>query len=93
MPNTQSAKKRLRQNTARRLHNRAVKRSVRSHIRKVREAIQAGDAELAENEFKQAARALDRAGARRILHPNAAARAKSRLSGHIKKLKQPAESA
>jgi small subunit ribosomal protein S20 len=93
MPNTQSAKKRLRQNTARRLHNRAVKRSVRTHIRRVHEAIEAGDVERAENEFRMATKKLDRAGSRRVLHPNATSRTKSRLSNRIKKLKQAGSSA
>ena len=87
MPTTKSAKKRLRQNIANRLRNRSIKRVVRTQCRKVRQAIQAGDAELAEAEFHLAAKKLDRAGARNIIHPNAAARTKSRLSAKIKALK------
>jgi len=88
MPNTKSAQKRLRQNVANRQRNRSVKRAVRTQCRKVREAIKAGDAEQAENEFRLAAKKLDRAGARNIIHRNAAARVKSRLSAKIKALKQ-----
>jgi len=88
MPNSKSAKKRLRQNTARRLRNRMVKSTMRSQLRKVREAVAAGDTEKAETEYRDAAKKLDRAGARNIIHPNKAARTKSRLQQLIKKAKQ-----
>lgn len=88
MPNTLSAKKRLRQNEVQRLKNRSIKTAMRSQIRKVREAITAGNVEQAEQEFRLAAKRLDRAGARNILHRNTVARTKSRLQRLIKKTKQ-----
>ena len=88
MPNTKSAKKRLRQNTACRASNRSVKRAVRTQCRKVREAVLAGDVERAETEFRLAAKRLDQAGAKNIIHPIAAARVKSRLSAKIRAIKQ-----
>jgi len=88
MPTTKSAKKRLRQNLAHRDRNRSIKRAVRTQCRKVREAIQAGQLELAEAEFRLATKKLDRAGSRKIIHPNATARTKSRLSAKIKAMKQ-----
>ena len=88
MPTTQSAKKRLRQNLVRRARNRSTKRSVRTQCRKVREAVAAGDLEAAQTEFRLAAKKLDRAGSKDIIHRNAAARTKSRLSAKIKALKQ-----
>ena len=88
MPNTKSAKKRLRQNVERRARNRSVRSAVRTQVRKVREAVQAADVEKAEAEFRLAAKRLDRAGARKVIHPNAAARLKSRLSAGIRALKQ-----
>ena len=87
MPSTKSSKKRLRQNIATRLRNHSIKQAVRTQCRKVRQAIDAGDAELAETEFRLAVKKLDRAGARNIIHQNAAARVKSRLSAKIKALK------
>jgi small subunit ribosomal protein S20 len=90
MPNTNSSKKRLRQNVVHRLRNRAVKRAVRNQCRKVREAVEAGEVETAETAFRLATKKLDRAGAKNIIHRNAAARTKSRLSAKIKSLKQPA---
>lgn len=88
MPNSPSAKKRLRQNVARRTHNRSIRSALRTQIRKVREAATAGDVEKAEAEFRLAAKRLDRAGAHRIIHPNKASRLKSRLSQRIKAAKQ-----
>ena len=88
MPNTNTAKKRLRQNIVHRLQNRSVKKALRNQCRKVREAIEANDPDRAASEFRLAAKHLDRAGAKNIIHRNAAARVKSRLSAKIKALKQ-----
>jgi small subunit ribosomal protein S20 len=89
MPQTKSAKKRLRQNIVRRERNRAVKRAVRTQCKKVLEAVQAGNVEGAKAELKAAAQKLDRAAAHKIVHRNAAARTKSRLSARIKALQPP----
>lgn len=80
MPTTKSAKKRHRQSLERRAKNRATKSSIKTQVRKVREAIAAGDLTKAETELRATATKLDRAGAKRVIHPNAAARTKSRLS-------------
>ena len=88
MPNTASAKKRLRQNVKRRAHNRSIKSALRTQIRKVREAATAGDVEKAETEFRTVVKKLDQAGADRVIHPNKASRLKSRLSKRIKVAKQ-----
>jgi small subunit ribosomal protein S20 len=87
MPNTKSAKKRLRQDAVRRLRNRSTKSAVRNQVRKVREAVVAGNTEVAEQEYRAAAKRLDRAGAARVIHPNTAARLKSRLQHAIRKAK------
>lgn len=87
MPTTKSAAKRLRQNIVRRARNRSVKRELRTLCGKVRQAIRAADAAEAENRFRVAAKKLDRAAARKVIHANAAARTKSRLSNAIKALK------
>lgn len=87
MPNTVSAKKRLRQNVLRRARNRAIKSVLRKRVRDVRDAVAAGDVAGAEASFKVAAKLLDRAGAHRVIHPNAADRTKSRLQAAIKKAK------
>jgi small subunit ribosomal protein S20 len=77
---TKSAKKRLRQSLENRAKNRSVKSEIKTQIRKVRDAVTAGDIPKAEAEARLAATKLDRAGVKRIIHPNAAARKKSRLA-------------
>ena len=80
MPHTRSAKKRLRQNEKRRLENRSVKKAIKTQIKKVLEAARSGPAEQLRKEFDLAAKKLDKAAARRIVHPNLAARKKSQLA-------------
>ncbi len=88
MPNSTSAKKRLRQNLVRRARNRAQKSVLKSQVRKVREAIAAGNVEVGETEFRLAAKRLDKAAAKGVVHANLAARVKSRLSTALKTAKQ-----
>ena len=80
MPTTKSAKKRHRQSLERRATNRATKSAIKTQVRKVRQAITAGDVAKAETELRTTATRLDRAASKRIIHPNAAARTKSRLT-------------
>jgi small subunit ribosomal protein S20 len=87
MPNTASAKKRMRQDSVRRLRNRATKSILRSQLRKVRAAINAKKLDESEAEFKTLVKKLDRAATAKVVHANAAARTKSRLSHAIKALK------
>jgi small subunit ribosomal protein S20 len=87
MPITKSAKKRHRQSLVARARNRAVKSTIKTRVRKVQEAIQAGDVKTAESELRLAAKTLDRAAASGVVHANLAARVKSRLSAAIKKAK------
>jgi len=56
----------------------------------VRLAVESGDAETADAEFRLACKKLDQAGARKIIHKNAASRTKARLSARVKAIKQPA---
>ncbi|QEF95986.1 30S ribosomal protein S20 [Stieleria maiorica] len=84
MPNTASAKKRLRQNDKRRLHNRTLRSRMRTQLRRVREAVAAGDSDKAQSEFRVASKRLDQAAAKKLIHKNAAARSKSRLSKLVK---------
>jgi small subunit ribosomal protein S20 len=93
MPNTKSAKKRLRQNAVRRVRNRSTKSALRTQIRKVREAVQTGDLEKADLEYRQTARRLDQAAAGRVIHPNRAGRLKSRLQHLIRNAKQASTAA
>jgi small subunit ribosomal protein S20 len=87
MPNTTSAKKRMRQDAVRRARNRSTKSSLRTQIRKVREAITAKDLEKSQTEFRTLVKKIDQAAAHKVIHANTAARIKSRLSHAIKGLK------
>lgn len=91
MPNTASAKKRLRQSVVRNARNKSVKSAVKTQIKKVTGALEAGDIATAEAEFKVAARKLDKAGASNVIHRNVAGRKKSRLQHAIKKAKGKTE--
>jgi len=77
MPNNASARKRMRQEQKRRLHNRSVKSLVKTQITKARQAI---DADVdAEGAVRAAVSELDRAAKKGVIHRNNAARRKSRL--------------
>jgi len=88
MPNTNSAKKRLRQNVVHRKRNRSIKSEIRSQLRKVRESLTAGDVEKGEDQFREVAKKLDRAASQHLIHTNRAGRIKSRLQNRIKAVKQ-----
>jgi len=87
MPNTKSAKKRLRQSLDRRARNRAVKSAVKTQIRKASETGASGNAEQTQTEFRLAVKKLDQAAAKGVLHRNTAARLKSRLNARLKAAK------
>jgi small subunit ribosomal protein S20 len=87
MPNIASAKKRMRQDAVRRLRNRSVKAGLRNQLRKVRAAVAAKKIEESESEFKTLVKKLDKAAASNVIHANAAARTKSRVSHAIRGLK------
>jgi small subunit ribosomal protein S20 len=87
MPQSRSAKKRVRQNETRREINKAVKSTVRTRVKKVREAVSAGDPGKAELALKTAVQKLDKAARSNVLHKNQVARRKSRLQKAVNKLK------
>lgn len=77
MPRIKSAKKALRQSRARYEQNRRRRSALRTAIKKVRSAPTQAEAAKA---YREAVRLLDRAGRKRLIHPNAADRQKSRLA-------------
>ena len=85
---TASAKKQARAGARRTVRNRAAKSSVKTLIVKARRAM--AESPVADTDRQAATvdalRALDRASAKRILHPNNAARRKSRLARRLAKL-------
>jgi small subunit ribosomal protein S20 len=87
MPNTPSAKKRLRQSVGRRARNRSTKTALRTLTRRIRESVAAKDVAKSEADFAVLVKKIDRAAGKNVIHANAAARTKSRLSKAIKAIK------
>lgn len=85
MPNTSSAKKALRQNLKRRSLNRSQRSALRTIVKKCRDAAVSGETDAAVAAFREASRRLDQAAAKSLIHKNAAARTKSRLSKLVRK--------
>ena len=86
MPQLDAAKKALRVNERRRVINDRWRRKIRESLREVREALTAGDAKAALTAIDSAESILDRAAMRNIIHPNKAARKKSRLRHALAKV-------
>ncbi|AHF02908.1 30S ribosomal protein S20 [Marichromatium purpuratum 984] len=84
MANSAQARKRARQAETRRQNNMAQRSTLRTFVKKVIKAIQAGDKEAAVKAFQDAAPRIDRAARKGLIHANKAARHKSRLNAHIK---------
>ena len=80
MPNTPSAIKRLRQSKKRRMHNRITKKVIKTLTKRTMAGLAAKEFDKAEADFRATVAKIDKAGARRVLHPNTAARRKSRLA-------------
>jgi len=85
MPHTRSAKKNLRKIKKRRLHNRAIKKTLKVQIKTVLEAAEEGPIEQLREQYRIAAKKLDKAAAKRVIHPNLAARKKSQLAKALHK--------
>ncbi|TLU61461.1 30S ribosomal protein S20 [Thalassotalea litorea] len=86
MANSKSAKKRAIQAEKRRQHNASRRSMMRTYMKKVIAAIEAGNKEVATQEFAAVAPILDRLAGKGLIHKNKAARAKSRLNTAIKAL-------
>ena len=80
MANIKSQIKRIKQNEKRRLRNKSVKSSLKTAIRKFREAADAGDKETAIVAMQAASRQLDKAATKGVIHKNQAANKKSAMA-------------
>lgn len=72
-------------NTAR---NRSVKGVIKSTVKKTLDAIQKSDLAVAQEWYKKAQKAIDKAAEKKVIKKNTAARKKSRLNARVKKLAQ-----
>lgn len=80
MPNHKSAEKRMRQSERRRKTNRANRTRVRGQIKKLRTVLAAGDANKIGEALQATVSVIDKAVQKGVLHKNAAARHKARLT-------------
>ncbi|HEX8502711.1 MAG TPA: 30S ribosomal protein S20 [Pyrinomonadaceae bacterium] len=80
MPNHKSAEKRVRQNEKRREVNRGNRSRLRTGIKKLRAAMESGDAGSTQALLPETVSLIDKAVQKGVLHRNAAARYKSRLT-------------
>jgi small subunit ribosomal protein S20 len=81
MPNSKQAKKRMRQDEERRAHNKSMRTTMRTAMKRV---LRAADRDAAEAALPTAMKRIDKAAKTRVIHANAAARYKSRLSRHAR---------
>jgi small subunit ribosomal protein S20 len=84
LANIKSAKKRARQAEGRRKHNASRRSMMRTYMKKVIAAIEAGDKTAAQAAFVTATSVLDNAAGKGLIHANKAARHKSRYNAKIK---------
>jgi len=80
MPNSKQAQKRLEQDERRRIANKSKRSAMRTAIRRV---LAAPDATTAKAALPLAMKNIDKAAKDNIIHPNNAARKKSRLARHV----------
>ena len=83
MANHFSALKRARQTARRTATNRNNKSRLRTAIRRLREALAAGNAENAQSVYRSTVSALDKSVQKGVIHKNTASRYKSRLSARL----------
>jgi small subunit ribosomal protein S20 len=87
MPHTRSASKNLRKAEKRRIRNRTTIKTIKTMLKRFAAAVATGTVEDAQKEYNLAAKKLDKAAARRIVHPNLAARKKSQMGVALHKKK------
>ena len=86
MANSAGSKKRARQAVKRNKHNSQIRAKVRTFIKKVSCAIDAGDKKEATSGFTEMQKNVDQAVSKGLMHKNQAARKKSRIIAQIKAL-------
>lgn len=87
MANTKQAKKRIRQAEKHRQHNSSYRSMMRTYIKRIVAAIEAGEPTKADEAYQIALPIIDRMANKGFIHKNKAARHKSRLSARILQLK------
>jgi small subunit ribosomal protein S20 len=78
--NIKSQIKRNKTNEKARQRNKAVKSSLKTEVRKFREAVESGDSAAANEQARKANKALDKAASKGVIHANQAANRKSSIT-------------
>ena len=86
MANIKSQLKRIRTNEKARLRNKSIKSSLKTAVRRFREAVAAGEKDRALGELRVASRALDKAVSKGVIHRNQAANRKSAMAQRANQL-------
>jgi small subunit ribosomal protein S20 len=86
MANTDSARKRIRQNIVRAARNQARKSRMRTFVKSVETAIAGGDRQAANEALRAAQPEMQRAAGKGVIHKNTVARKLSRMTARIKQL-------
>jgi len=84
--NHKSAIKRIRQNQKRYLRNRYWRSSLRTAVKRVREAIAVGELETAQTQLRSAVRVINRVASKGVIHKRQASRRVSRLTIAVNRL-------
>ncbi len=80
MPQRKCAKEELKKSITRKQHNISRKRTLKEAIKAYKQAVEANNIEESRNALKKVYTTLDKAAAKKVIHPRKAARKKSRLS-------------
>ncbi len=86
MANIKSQQKRMKTNEKARLRNKSVKSSLKTAVRRFREAADAGDSAKVQAELQVASRKLDKAASMGVIHANQAANRKSAMAKRANEL-------
>ena len=87
MAHSLSAKKRVRQSEKKRMQNRSRKSQVKSQIKHFETTLEEGNVTVAQDQFKQLTKKLDKIASTSTMHKKTAARKKSRLAKKLNALK------
>lgn len=91
MANTKSAQKQVRASQKKQLRNKSVRSQAKTMVKKAEGLIFSGQVKKAEGDVKAAISSLDKAAGKGIIHPNNAARRKSRLMKKLNKANAAAQ--
>jgi small subunit ribosomal protein S20 len=86
LANSAQARKRARQAEKHRVHNASRRGQMRTHVKKVVKALDAGDKDKAREALQQAVPVIDRMANKGLIHKNKAARHKQRLNARLRTL-------